>query len=214
MLAWLSDQQQRRAAFGIFVPMAAFIIWKWLEPFGHSRRLDVLFGVVLGVLMLKIVWQDGLPTLQQAGLKAPCKHHALAALRSVGTVLPLVAVVVVWAWITGRLYGSLSLFRALVFYPFGALVQEGIVFMYLLPRAKILWGERGGLIATALLFGMLHLPNPLLTTGSLVLVLILAQSWQRDRSLIALALAHGILGAVCDKAVHVSMRIGISWFRS
>jgi membrane protease YdiL (CAAX protease family) len=212
MPAWLSDKQQRKAAFGIFVPIAAFIIWKWLEPLGHSRRLDVLFGVVLGGVMLKIVWQDGLPTLQQAGLTPPFKRHAVAALHSVAAVLPLVAAVIAWAWLTDRLYGSLALLRALAFYPFGALVQEGIVFIYLLPRAEILWGPRGGLFATALLFGMLHLPNPLLTIGSLIMVLILARSWQRDRSLIALALAHGILGAVCDKAVHVSMRIGVSWF--
>jgi membrane protease YdiL (CAAX protease family) len=200
-----------RAAAEVILPVVAISAWTWIEPMGHSHRLDVLFGIFLGVIIITIAWREGLPSAQEAGL-SPHTPHARAIVRSLLAVLPLLVAVVAWAWATGRLYADAALLRALIFYPFGAFVQEAVVFVFVLPRAEAAWGQRTGLAATALLFGALHLPNPLLSPGSVLLVLALSWGWRRERSLIALALAHGLLGAVCDKAIHVSMRIGISWF--
>lgn len=213
MIASTSKTTPLRQLLEVGLPLAALMLWKWLEPFGHSRILDTIFGILLALCLLLIIAKQGFPTIQEAGL-SPQSPHAKATIFALLTVLPLIAILVVGAYFTGRLYADKALFRAVVFYPFGALVQEAVVFLFILPRMESILGARGGIIATALLFGAIHLPNPLLTIGSCLLVLTLYRGWTRYRSLIALAIAHGVLGAVCDKAVHVSMRIGASWFRS
>jgi len=201
-----------RAAAEALLPVVAISVWKWIEPLGHSRPLDMLFGIFLGVIIITIAWREGFPSAQEAGL-SPHTPHARALGHALLAVLPLLVAVIVWAWATGRLYADAALLRALICYPFGAFMQDAAVFVFVLPRAEAAWGQRTGLAATALLFGAVHLPNPLLSPGSVLLVLVLSWGWRRERSLIALALAHGLLGAVCDKAIHVSMRIGMSWFR-
>lgn len=167
---------------------------------------------MIGVILLIVMWREGFPTAYDAGI-ARHGRHTRATLRSVTSVLPLIIILIAWAWFSGRLYANMAIFRALTCYPIGALIQEAAVVVYLLLRAEEAWGRQGGLLATAALFGAVYLPTPLLTAGSILLVIILAYSWRRERSLIALAVAHGLVGAICNKTVHVSMRIGASWFR-
>ncbi|MDR3580679.1 MAG: CPBP family intramembrane metalloprotease [Oryzomonas sp.] len=200
-----------RHALEALLPVAAIAAWTWLEPFGHSRILDKVFAVFLGIILLFVMWRDGFPTACEAGI-ARHGQHMKAIARSVLSVLPLIIILIVWAWLDKRLYVNIAILRALVCYPIGALVQEAAVFVYLLPRLEQAWGRQWGLCMTAILFGALHLPNPLLTVGSILLVFILSWSWRRERSLVALAVAHGLVGAVCNKAVHVSMRVGARWF--
>jgi len=201
-----------RAALEAVFPAAAVSSWVWLEPLGRTRALDLAFGLVLAVVLLLLEKRGGFPSAEDAGLGRGAPH-ARAIARSLAAVLPLLVALVAWGGLSGRLYASAALPRALLLYPLGALVQDAVVFVFVLPRLEAVAGQRAGLAATALLFGATHLPNPLLTVGSALLVLALSISWRRDRSLVALALAHGLLGAVFDKAIHVSMRIGAPYFR-
>ena len=186
--------------------------WLWLEPVRRSRGADVVFGVLLACVLLLLAWREGFPSAEEAGL-SPVRPPLRSIARSLASVLPLLAAVVAWGGATGRLYASPDLPRALLTYPLGALVQDAVVFVFILPRVEVAAGRRAAVPVTALLFGLVHLPNPLLTAGSALLVLVLSRGWRRDpRSLLALAAAHGVLGAVCDKAIHVSMRVGAGYF--
>ena len=201
-----------RSALEVLAPALAISAWVWLEPWGRPRGSDALFGAIIAALVLLVAWNDGLPSAAEAGLD-PRGHHGRATALALAATLPLLALVVAWGGITGRLYVDPALPRALALYPLGALAQEAAIFVFVLPRAEAVLGPGPGVLATALLFAAVHLPNPLLTAGSALLVLALAWVWRRERSLVALAVAHGLLGAVTDKAIHVSMRIGASYFR-
>lgn len=206
------DLGRGRAALEALVPLAAVSAWVWLEPWGRPPGGDLAFGVALGLLLLLLVSAEDFPSAETAGL-----GRGAFTLRPFGlsfaVVLPLGAAALAWGGATGRLYASPALARALLLYPFGALVQEAAVFVFALPRLEIAVGRRASAFAAALLFGAVHLPNPLLTVGGGLMVLAFSRVWRRQRSLPALALAHGVLGAVCDKAIHVSMRIGASYFQ-
>jgi membrane protease YdiL (CAAX protease family) len=96
-------------------------------------------------------------------------------------------------------------------YPLWAFLQDAIVFIFILPRARIAMGSYGDAY-TVLLFTIIHLPSPALTIAALVLAVVMLSLWRKYQSLIAIALVHGILGAVANKSLGFSMRIGKAWF--
>lgn len=69
---------------------------------------------------------------------------------------------------------------------------------------------RAGLppLLMALVFAGAHAPNALLMLGGGVMALTFARVWDRAPSLPLSGLCHGLVGAVCDKLLHVSMRVG------
>ena len=93
-------------------------------------------------------------------------------------------------------------------YPLWGFVQQGIMFGVVYPRVSALVGRRAAPYGTAALFALAHVPNPLLMLGGFVMLAFFGCVWQRHASLPWLALSHGVIGAVCDKALHVSLRVG------
>ena len=67
-------------------------------------------------------------------------------------------------------------------------------------------------LLTAGLFAAAHTPNLLLMFGGACMVYTYARVWARTPSLPLVALSHGLIGAVCDKLMHVSMRVGAHYF--
>jgi membrane protease YdiL (CAAX protease family) len=67
-------------------------------------------------------------------------------------------------------------------------------------------------VLTAVLFGLAHAPNPLLMLGGAGIVFFYSLVWRKAPSLPAIAVSHGWIGAIADKALHVSMRVGAHYF--
>jgi uncharacterized protein len=76
-----------------------------------------------------------------------------------------------------QLYDNLMLFSLLIYSP---LVEELIFRGFLLQRWSVKWGLRWGVIASSVLFGMLHLNNPL---GLTLFGLVMGLLYVRTRSL-------------------------------
>lgn len=128
---------------------------------------------------------------------------------------------VAFAHVVGTLHGLFGVRRPLLHasgYMLWSLVQQYIQQSFFFVRIERLTcnGRRAALI-TALLFGLAHLPNPVLTPVTLVGGWILSELFRRYRSLYPLALAHGLIGLAIAVSVpdhiHHHMRVGLGYLR-
>ena len=97
------------------------------------------------------------------------------------------------------------------------LLQQYALQGFINRRAQILWG-RGWLsvFLVALVFGALHLPNPLLTLATFAGGLVWAYVYQRAPNLLALGLSHGLMTWVLVSSVPpaslYNLRVGFKFF--
>ncbi len=119
---------------------------------------------------------------------------------------------------SGKTVTGGALLSAAIFYPLFALVQMSI--MLILPAGDL---QRCGLsgrwtaTACALVFGLLHWPNPLVAVATALAMFFWTQDRLAGRSLISLALGMGFLGAgfsqMLPDAWTAHMRIGPGYVR-
>src|SRR5262249_41901016 len=82
---------------------------------------------------------------------------------------------------------------------------------------KITSNGRLAAVITAVLFGLAHLPSPVLAPVTLVGGWILSELFGRYRSLYPLAVAHGLIGLAIavsvPDSIHHHMRVGLGYLR-
>lgn len=103
------------------------------------------------------------------------------------------------------------LLRAVTYTPW-ALVQNLFV-LGLLRSRMLLWlgNERSTALATGLVFGCLHMPNPYLTVATTMLGFLFAWLFSLRRCVLVIALAHALLGAAADDILDWNLRVGVSY---
>jgi membrane protease YdiL (CAAX protease family) len=97
------------------------------------------------------------------------------------------------------------------------LLQHYVLQGFINRRAQIIWGTGWlSVIVTAIVFSLLHLPNPALMGATLIGGLIWAFIYQRAPNLFALALSHAAMSWVLVSTLPESMlnhsRIGLKYF--
>ena len=126
----------------------------------------------------------------------------------------------IWvAWEVGTLRlvnGTISVPWHSLFYAIWALEQEFILNAFFYRRFEWLMGRTtGSLVVTALLFSLVHLPNPVLVPATFVGGLFFVAIFRRFRNIYPLAIAHAILGLTVGMAFpdHLirHMRVGIGF---
>jgi membrane protease YdiL (CAAX protease family) len=97
------------------------------------------------------------------------------------------------------------------------LLQQYVLQGFVNRRAQILFGRgRRSVLLTALVFALLHLPNPWLTAATFAGGLLWAWVYQRAPNLFALALSHAVMtwvlvSALPDSALR-GLRVGFKYF--
>jgi hypothetical protein len=123
-----------------------------------------------------------------------------------------------WAGTLKILYGERSVSWHAIFYAVWALEQQFILNAFFYRRFESLFGDgRRALIVTALLFSLVHLPNPVLMPATFVGGLFFVWCFRRYGNIYPLAVAHAMLGltiaiTVPDHWLH-HMRVGLGFLR-
>jgi membrane protease YdiL (CAAX protease family) len=196
-------------------PFVASQTYIWIVPRDRPRWLDVAFGVVVALVVWVYVYRRGIVSLRTFGLARDGAHRSALPPIALFTLVA-VGVLLLTGWLsTGQKRGGLrldwDLLGALATYPIWGFLQQGMLFGIAYPRLRLAGGERLGIAGVVALFIFAHAPNPILMAGTGVMALVFALVWQKAPSLPVLAISHGILGAVADKALHISMRVGSNY---
>ena len=155
---------------------------------------------------------------EPTGLKAP--HWRMAMVVAGLTLLPAALVLIAAATLhtLHGLFGTRAPLLHASAYLIWALVQQYIQQSFFFVRIEQLMGNRPfASFLTALLFGLVHFPNPVLTPVTFLGGWVLSELFRRYRSLWPLAFAHGVVGLVIAVAVpdqiHHHMRVGLGYLR-
>ena len=165
------------------------------------------------VVILTIVSWDGLDAM---GLR---RKNFFRSLWIVGAALivALVAGLIAAGLHTLQLRGGLVwLLKNFWVYAIWSGVQQFLLLCFFLPRIlRLIPNERLAALATAGLFALAHLPNPILATATIVWGIVACLVFLRYRNLYPLALAHAILGIMIavtiPGTVDHNMRVGLGY---
>jgi membrane protease YdiL (CAAX protease family) len=144
----------------------------------------------------------------------------LMAAITAATLMLAAAMVAVAAWL-GTLHGLFGARAPLLHastYLVWSVVQQYIQQSFFFTRIEKFTSK--GLLAsflTAALFGLTHLPNPVLTAVTFTGGWFLSELFRRYRSLYPLAFAHGVIGLAIaisiPDSIHHHMRVGLGYLR-
>lgn len=188
--------------------------WVVFSFVGKSRWVAAV-PVFLAVGFMFISHRERGETVRDLGFRT---DNFLAACRWL--LLPT-ALVVVLA-VAASWFFNHSLFAApwrnrFLFLPLWALFQQYVLNGFINRRAQLALGQGPkSVLLVALVFSVLHFPNPLLAVLTLIGGVIWAASYQRQPNLFALALSHAVSSVILALTISPnllgSLRVGFKYF--
>jgi membrane protease YdiL (CAAX protease family) len=188
---------------------------RWAAISAITILVFVLINVLINVQIDSLSYQ---PSLERLGLGLPGMFGATVVL-GVGLATVVFMVILVY-WAGGQIPANPTWFPNLESawgYVIWAGLQEFILQSFFFNCFEELYGSSAAVWIAPALFAAVHLPNPILTTATLIGALFFCEMFRRYRSIYPLAIVHAMLGLTIaiitpDSLVH-HMRVGIGYLR-
>lgn len=213
----VATNEKSLAAWEIASVTSSFLIAEWMVlPFAGNSKLVLIVPVGLAFVLMLLSHRVRREGTQEIGWRLDNFGRAARLL-----VLPMVVGIVILVGI-GFVMKSLRFDRQQVlewalWLPLWALMQQYVLQGFINRRAQILFG-RGtkSVLLVALIFALLHLPNPWLSVATFTGGLLWAYVYQRAPNLLALALSHALMSMLLALSLPPStinsLRVGIKYF--
>jgi membrane protease YdiL (CAAX protease family) len=220
---FLPDAARALAAWEIASLVSSVIIAEWavLALVGFSK-LWLAVPVSLALVLMIYSHRARGESWREMGWRFDNFWRALRLLVPLMLAGALLLALCSWAWFGGRFrLGGWRAGWALLGFPIWGfawgLVQQHVLQAFINRRAQIIFGAGWRSILTvAVLFALLHLPNPWLGTATFLGGLIWAYAYQRVPNLYALALSHAVMTWVLISTIPPealnSLRVGYKYF--
>ena len=204
------------ALWEILSVVTSCLLVEWLVfAFVGRSKLIGSVPVLLALGFMLFSHREHGETLKDIGFRID-NFFAACRLLLLPTVLVVVVVVAVNWFSSHAIFGSPWRDRFLLL-PLWALFQQYVLNGFINRRAALALGKgTKSIVLVAVVFSVLHLPNPLLAILTFIGGLVWATVYQRQPNLFALALSHAVssltLALTVSPKLLDSLRVGFKYF--
>lgn len=211
---WGAGRSRRRdgAEIALAYGLILAVIWS-ARPLQRYLWMTAV-AALAGMIVLE-AWGRGTAWRDAMGLR---RKNFLRLLWVAGVALAAAGVAIVVSARMGTLHtphGFVDFVRTYWGYALWTFVQQFLMLGFFLTRLRRLMGSGAAAVATAGIFALAHLPNPILAPLTLVCGLAACFLFLHYRNLYPLAMAHAVLGitvaiSIPGPVVH-NMRVGLGY---
>ena len=203
------NRSVRKSAWMDILAMTALLLsymWLWQRTF--PGELFVCIALVVGLA----VWSHRRRGETPRDLGFRLDNLVPAAFKVFSFVGPLMVVILLVGVVLGsfRVLARDEFLARLTILPLFGLAQQYLLLGFYLRRyEEALPGDSLPVLATALTFSLLHLPNTFLVVGTFLLGLGSCWLYRRAKNLWVLGLAHGLLSLAISASISKSLASGM-----
>ncbi|MBC8029635.1 MAG: CPBP family intramembrane metalloprotease [Pyrinomonadaceae bacterium] len=192
------------------------LIAEWVVlAFVRQSKLIGAVPIVMAVGLMLFSHRERGESLRDLGFRTD-NFFAACRLLFLPTALAVISIAVA-GWFMNHALLTGSFRPRFLWLPFWALFQQYALNGFINRRAQLALGKGAkSLVLVAVVFSLLHLPNPLLAVVTLIGGLIWAAAYQRQPNLFALAISHAAVSITMALTISPgwlnSLRVGFKYF--
>ena len=195
----------------------SFLIAEWIvRPLAGGSGLITAVPLIMALVLMSVSHRIRKEGARDVGWRVDNFSAALRLL-IIPTLVAAVVILVMGFYLGGFRSNKWLDWKWVLWLPVWALIQQYSLQGFINRRAQLVLG-RGtkSVLLVAMIFAILHLPNPLLTVATLVGGILWAFTYQRTPNLFALSISHALISLLLvfalPNSVLKGLRVGFRYF--